>query len=514
MKKRFLSMALATIMVTSLLGGCGNSTSTTTDSSTDSSTVTSDTVETSTGELDTSKEVNLVMYIVGDRPAGQDVNDENFNKIIKEKLNCTLTLNWIPWSDYGNKYPLLFSSGEQFDMAYTAGWLNFTSLAQKGAFMSLDELWPTYAPKNYAATSDAAKLQATVAGQIYAIPTLLATYSAYGPIYRTDIMEGTDWNGKMETFDDIEKYCDIVKATHPELEPIDIYSAGSEWDDTYMWSLGYQSSKGASNDFLFFDPTQENPQLFTYYECTDTPAFLEMMNRWNEKGFFTKSALSDTDSTKLQNGKAAIRTHNVDNLANFATLHPEYKLEYSNFVKYVKHLPYTQDAMVISNTSQNPERALALWDLITSDQEVFDAFYYGVLDTTYSLNDQGQYSILDSNQYAVTDMWAARTPELNRNIAGTPESYNTWKQTFEDFIATDDTAEKYASFVLDTSSIETEYAACLSVHQQYWWPLELGYTDATTGLAEYQQKMEAAGIEKVKAELQKQLDAYVAGLQK
>ena len=92
MKKRFLSMALATIMVTSLLGGCGNSTSTTTDSSTDSSTVTSDTVETSTGELDTSKEVNLVMYIVGDRPAGQDVNDENFNKIIKEKLNCTLTL--------------------------------------------------------------------------------------------------------------------------------------------------------------------------------------------------------------------------------------------------------------------------------------------------------------------------------------------------------------------------------------------------------------------------------------
>lgn len=515
MKKKLLSMVMATTMIASLLAGCGNNSSSKTESTTNSETATGDTAtgdtaEASAGNLDTSKEVNLVMYVIGDRPAGQDVNDENFNKILKEKLNSTLTLNWIPWSDYGNKYPLLFSSGEQFDIAYSATWLNFTSLAQKGAFMNLDELWPTYAPKNFAATTDNAKKQTTIDSHYYGVPTLLATYGAYGPIYRTDIMEGTNWDGKMETFEDIEAYCDIVKEKNPELEPLDIYSAGSEWDDTYMWSLGYQSTKGTTNDFLFYDPTQENPKLLTYYESEETPVFLEMMNRWNEKGFFTKSALSDTDSTKLQNGKAALRTHNVDNLANYATIHPEYNLEYSNMVKYMKHLPYTQDTMVISNTSQNPERAMALWDLITNDQDVFDAFYYGLLDTTYNLNEKGQYSITDSNLYAVTDMWAARTSDFNRDIAGTPDSYNEWKQRFEDSIAADDTAEKYSSFSLDTSSIETEYAACLSAHQQYWWPLELGYTDAKTGLAEYQEKMQAAGIDKVREELQKQLDKYVA----
>ena len=51
-----------------------------------------------------------------------------------------------------------------------------------------------------------------------------------------------------------------------------------------------------------------------------------------------------------------------------------------------------------------------------------------------------------------------------------------------------------------------------NVHQQYWWPLELGYTDPVSGLKEYQEKMEAAGIEKVREVLQQQLDAYVAGL--
>src|SRR5574344_3104165 len=217
---------------------------------------------------------NLVMYVIGDRPAGQDKPDAAFNELLKKKMNCTLTVNWIPWADFTNKYPLLFSSGEEFDMAYTAAWLNFTALAQKGAFKNIDELWPKYAPKNFARQSDAAKQEATVDGHYYTVPTLLATYTAYGPMYRTDIMEGTEWNGKMDTFADIEKYCDIVKQTHPELEPIDIYAQGSEWDDTYMYSTGYRSSKNATNDFLFYNSDEKNPKLITYYECDTISDFL------------------------------------------------------------------------------------------------------------------------------------------------------------------------------------------------------------------------------------------------
>lgn len=506
--KVILCLALVVVMLGSLLGGCGKKSGT---SSGDKSTAENAGGSTS-GTLDTSEEVELVMYVVGDRPAGQDVVDENINKLLKEKLNCTLKTNWIPWADYANKYPLLFSSGEEFDLAYTATWLNFSALARKGAFMSLDDIWPTYAPKNFANQSDSAKQEATIDGHYYCVPTMLATYSAYGPTYRTDIMEGTGWDGKMENFQDIEDYCDIVKKTHPEMEPIDIYSAGSEWDDVYMWNLGYASSKGASNDFLFFDPKEESPKLFTYYESKEIPSFLDTMKRWNEKGFFSKSALSDTDSTKTQNGKAAMRVHNIDTYAGYYTMHPDWGFKFANLDSDVSHLPYIQDAMVISNTSKNPERAMALWELMTSDREVYDAIMYGVLNTTYTLNDKGEYTITDINNYSTSDMWAMRTNELNRSAAGTPEDYNKTKEGFETKIKAGEGAEKFAAFAIDTSSIETEYAACQSVHQQYWWPLELGYTDATTGLKEYQEKMEAAGIEKVRAEIQKQLDAYIANL--
>lgn len=504
-KKPIVSLILAAAIAGGILAGC---------SGPSGSSAASGGTKAAEGKLDTSKEVDLVMYVIGDRPAGQDIVDQNFNKIIKDKLNCTVTVNWIPWANYSNKYPLLFSSGETFDFSYSATWLNFYSMAQKGAFKSLDELWPEYAPKNFAAQSKSALQQAKVNGHYYCVPTLLATYSAYGPSYRTDIMKGTDWNGKMDSFEDVEAYCDIVKKTHPEMEPLDIYSMGSEWDDTYMKSQGYHSTTGTTNDFLFFDPTEKDPKLFPYYECPTVNDFLSMMSRWNQKGFFIKSALSDTDSTKLQNGKAAMKTHNLDTFSGVAVVHPEYDLKYSNFDKHVSHLPYTQDCMVISNTSKNPERAMALWDLITNDRDVFDAFMYGIKDTTYTLNDKDQYKITDTNKFAVGDMWAARTTALNRDSAGTPDSYSEWKKTFEKNISSDNSAEQYAGFTIDTSQIETEYDACVNVQKQYWWPLELGYTDAGTGLAEYQQKMEAAGIEKVRAELQKQLDAYVAGMGK
>lgn len=498
--KTVVGLALTLALVMGTLSGCGGD-----KNSKKSSGITD------TGELDTSKEVELVMYVVGDRPAGQDVMDDNLNKLLKEKLNCTLKINWVGWAEFANKYPLLFTSGETFDMAYGATWLNYYSLANKGAFQSVDDLWPDFAPNNFKKATDAAKQQATVDGHYYCVPTLNGTYNNYGLIYRTDIMEGTDWNGKMDTYEDIEAYCDIVKETHPEMDPLDIYSAGPEWNNIFAYNSGLSYVDKGFNS-LVYDASEENPKVKPIYEADGLKDFLKMMKRWNDKGFFSKSALSDTDTTKTANGKAAIKIHNISTYRDLAIQHPEYSFAFQNMVKDTAHLPYTQDCMVISNTSQNPERAMAFWDLVTSDQEVYDAFNYGVQGTTYDLNDQGQFEILDQDLYAVSSMYAAQTADLKRDQVGTPEDYETMNEEYESEIVEGKGNERFAGFVLDTSSIETEVAACLNIGQQYFYPLCLGYTDIDSGMKEFETQMKAAGLEKVQEEVQKQLDAYVAGL--
>ena len=468
-------------------------------------------------DLDISEKVELVIYILGDEKTGQQEMTDNFNKIALEKLNCTIKINWISFAEWPNKYPLLFSSGEVFDMAYAATWLNFASMAQKGAFMPLDELWPKYAPNNWALQSETAKFQATSEGQLYAVPTLLATYSGYGPLYRLDLVEGVEgWTGKMENFEDVENYLALVKANHPAVEPYYVYASGSEADDQFMYYDGIYGIKGSTGDFLFIDPSQESPQLFTYWEYERTPDFLQMMKRWNDNGYFPKSGLSDTDADKQKYGKVGLRFHNMDTYTDYVMNHPDYTWAYANFVKDVSNMSFVQDAMVVSNTSKHPDRALALYDMITTDEEAFRAFFYGIEGVSYKVTEEdgvAYVNSLDVLAYPFSNMWSARTKAFYKNPVGYPQDAVELKLEWDAYIKDGVGTQKFRSFTIDTSTVETEYAACQSVHQQYWWPLELAYVDVEAGLKEYQEKMEAAGINKVREVLQAQLDAYLISIQ-
>ena len=236
-----------------------------------------------------------------------------------------------------------------------------------------------------------------------------------------------------------------------------------------------------------------------------------MTKRWSDKGFWSKSALSDTDSTKCQNGIAATAIHNVDTYQGRYIDNPEWGWKYTNFTPEVSNMPFTQDACVIPTTSENPERALALWDYITTDEEAFRAFNYGIEGTTYEIID-GQIQMINTDDYGSgTGMWAARNSEFFLDTYGAPADIKEMKAEWDETIAEvgNHRCQYVSGWIPDTTSIETEYAACTNVIQQYWWPLECGFTeDLEAGLEEYAMQMKAAGAEKVIETLQAQLDAY------
>jgi putative aldouronate transport system substrate-binding protein len=468
-------------------------------------------------DLNTSTPVEVIMYYTGDKPARQDELWNNINRLARAKINTTLKINMLPSADYRQRYPLLFASGEVFDLAYAATWLDFAQLAQRGAYKELEQLAPKYAPKLHARQSATAIKQATVNGHLYGLPSLYATYSAYGPVYRADVVTG--WDGRMQNFADLERYLGLVKAQRPEMEPIQVASLGSELDDLFLFSNGIYAIKGSTNDFLFIDPAQANPKLFTYYEWNKTPEFLSMMERWNNAGYFSKSGLADTDNFKMRDGKAAAYTHNIDTWEGYfrSNAGKGWDIKWSNFVSDLSNMAFTQDTCVVAATSKNPDRALALYDLIMSDEELFRAFVYGIEGVTYNIREQGGQKYVEqipglAGVLEFTRMWCARTPEFYLPGWGAPPDLIPTKRGFDAVIKDGVGAQKYRSFVLDISAVETEYANCVNAHQQYWWPLELAYVDVRTGLAEYERQMKAAGIERVKQVIQQQLDKYISEL--
>lgn len=88
--RKALAVSMAIAMTGGLLAGCGNSSSS---GSSNSGTTNSGSTASADGELDTSEFVELSMYVISDRPSGQDEIDENLNKLLKEKLNCSLKVS-------------------------------------------------------------------------------------------------------------------------------------------------------------------------------------------------------------------------------------------------------------------------------------------------------------------------------------------------------------------------------------------------------------------------------------
>jgi putative aldouronate transport system substrate-binding protein len=67
---------------------------------------------------------------------------------------------------------------------------------------------------------------------------------------------------------------------------------------------------------------------------------------------------------------------------------------------------------------------------------------------------------------------------------------------------------KALGFGFDPTPVKTEYAAVTNVVTQYKMPLETGSVDPDKVLPEFISKLKAAGIDKVIAEKQKQLDEW------
>lgn len=91
-------------------------------------------------DVDTSEPMELKMYLIGDRTPDFDEVYGKINEILEEKLNCTLSVDFLSWGEHDTKYSLLFSGGEDFDLIFTASsWCHYEQTVALGGFAELTE---------------------------------------------------------------------------------------------------------------------------------------------------------------------------------------------------------------------------------------------------------------------------------------------------------------------------------------------------------------------------------------
>lgn len=451
----------------------------------------------------------LSMYLIGNPTQSYWDALAAFNKKAQADMNVTLKVTFIGWGDFSQKYPLILASGEPIDLVYTSTWLQFPQQALKGAFMPLETLGPKYAPVSWKAEPAEGLRQATLNGHIYALPPNYTAYATHGPIYRGDLAKKYGL-GDIKTFDDWGKYMASVVKNDPTMDPAGMYATIPMIDASYWYQNDLYPLSG---DPVIASPfwvniNDKTGKVINFVERPDTPALLAKLRSWSQAGYWPKSVLSNKDDKMFQNGKAASVPWNLDNWVSQYQQNPGWDVKFASMLKTSYPLPYMQDGMAIPVSAKNPEKALQLLDKLRNDESYYMLLTYGIEGKQYKIEANGQLTALDMANWPPEQFcsWGWRDNRFRPDMAGSPATLKAVREA----LAKNSVTNVYVSFTQNIEPVKNEYAAVVNVMTQYWIPLKLGYVEPVEGLKTLKQKLKAAGVDKVQAELQKQLDAFLA----
>ncbi len=468
--------------------------------------------------VDLSQEVALKTWLLGDTPTDQDMVYGKINEVLKERLNTTLDIEYIPWSDAATKYQLLFASGEEFDQCYTAFWTTpvYQVLSTKGAFMELTtDMLTTYAPGAYAQLPEAAIKQNLVNGKLYTFPKSARAFD-----YNTVVLIRGDLREKYglpecNTLENLNLYLHTVAEKEDAIVPYQVEEGGG-----MISSVFYQQH----NDLVTFTPAfvacAIKDEQAGYSLMLDDPKFVEfcmMMKDWRDSGIIPSDAASKKNSSGSGEafiaGKSAMFAWNVNILNAYNTVmeeNPEWKPEIYDPATTESSVffptPY-RDGVAISPNSKNWERCLMVQEELRTDKQLWDWSNYGIEGTHWEAVGDDKYATLPGAKGFPANgscQWGWQT-DFQRVSETMPQTYidieQNWRAHEYNFLLN--------GFAIDASAVKNVQAVLENLQIQYYNPLTVGaFDDPVAAIAEYKQKMVDAGLDEYLAELGIQLKAY------
>ncbi len=513
--KRLIGLILVLCLAVSFVVGCGseNGASDSTASPSPSTSVASDT-STAADSSVALDPVELKWYVIGNgQPKDMDAVLAKVNEYLKPKINATLkTLNVFSWGDdFEQKMGAKVASGEEFDITFTSNWaLNYLQNAPKGAFVDLTPMMDEYAPKTKALLGDKVIKGASIDGKLYAIPTNKEMAHNWGFLINKDL---ADKNGidisTIKKFEDIEPALKIIKAKEPGVEPFQTVVGESAYRILDFEKMVDDNVPGA----IYGDG--RDTKVINDFDTPEAKTLFTTLHTWFKAGYIRKDADTITDwQANRKAGKV---------FSAVASLKPGKDGEESvssgiNWVQVdiTKPMATTREMtgsmQAISKSSQNPERALMFLELFNTDPELCNLINYGIEGTHYTKTADTKIEVTQAGK----DGYNPGTPWMFGNQFNTyiydSEKFESATAKWDKFKAYNEsaTASPILGFTFNSEPVKTKVAALTGVKKQFMPGLETGKSDPAVALPKFTAKLKAAGMDDVLAEMQKQVDTFLA----
>ncbi len=479
--KKLMALTMGVVMASSLaLTGCGKG-------------------KDAAKEGKSSEPVNLVWYTIGTPQKDTEKVQEEINKYTKEKINATVTIKQIDWGDYNQKMQVVINSGEEFDMCFTCSWANdYLTNARKGAFAELDGLLDKYGKETKAAIDPSFLEGARIDGKIYAIPTnkelgvspSWVFTKEYVDKYKIDVT-------KIHSLEDLEPVLKMIKEKEPNVVPF----------------FARKDFTSALNFEKIVDPVgislvDSNLKAVNIFETDEMKKNLETMHKFYKAGYINKDAatINASDFNADKGIKKFVTKADGQPYADgIWSKDLGYQVVSSPIMDtYITNGSTTGAMQAISVTSKHQEKAMEFLNLLNTDKKLRNLVNYGIEGTHYEKVDDSSIKLLPaSKDYAMPYFSLG-------NLFITYTMDNEPKTKWDEFKKFNDSSKKSPAlgFKFDPTPVSTEIAGFKNILDEFGPSLYTGTVDPNEYLPKINAKLKAAGIDKVIAEMQKQLDDW------
>lgn len=471
--------------------------------------------------IDTSKEVKLTMYLVGDSYPDAPAVYAEINKMLKRDINATVEVKFTSW-EMDKKIPLILASGEDFDCMYTASWAQYVPSATKNAFLEITEdMLEKYMPDYYKDIPQGFLDNTKINGKSYMIPyAVTQVYNYSTAIIRSDLREKYNLP-ELKTLDDFDNYMLTVAKNEKGVLPFDGNMANFYWDFPSLYYAQPQNMYlGLDRSLELFSVNLDDPSGKVNY-ILDDPKYLDFlmrMKKLSDGGAWSKNIMSsqNTSDKSIKAGKSVVDVHHLGSMQG-RTLDIQgingAKSEVYDFSpdSLKAATPGTQSGIAIHATSKNVERTMMMLNLFATNKEYYDLLNLGINGKHYTLVGEKVKELPGADKaYPMGTVcpWGWQNAKLERAADGVPTVDRDWTEKWksEGKVYTG----PYIAFNFDDSKVKNEMAVCLNIVQTRGYALATGMlADPQSELEKYKAELKKAGIDKIQAELQQQLTAYL-----
>ncbi len=472
--------------------------------------------ETESGKKEIRHIVMTYQTMEGSRLEHLDKVLEAVNAISREEIGVEVELLQVDAVTAGQNYPLWITQGKRMDLM-VINYQDIRTYVEQSMLLPLDTLLEEYGSDILKVSEEWEDLldSGKVKGQCYGVePAGENKGSCRGLWIYERYLEEIDFpyeENRVYSLEELDGLFAALKEKYPDRYPLGQTTSHYSFSTATFFLTGYDALGGDVSTGVL-DREEPEKGLQNFYAREDYRGWLEWLRKWYLDGYiYPEAAITASGSTELMQ-EGIILSIPQSGAPYFFTEESLGEPVVCLRLTPVEYGPSSSTGIFwsVPVTAGDPGAALEFLNLLYEDERIVNLFQWGIEGLDYVLTGDGAVDYpegLDRNTVGYVNPLGLFGDQRLRYAFQSTER----KKAYEAFSAQAvREGFEYAGFDFDTADVTVELGQVQKVLDRYLHVLESGSVDVETVYPEFLAALEEAGMERIIAEKQRQLDAWEA----